>query len=109
MQKKLISGFTESNVDNRFVSHIESIKEVIPFNNNELQLYFLSFSPGEIRPNHKHDEVRITFIRSGMGRFIIGGNEKLAVPGDIIITMPQMEHSLEVLGSEPLVLGEWVI
>lgn len=109
MAKLSIPGFTDSEVNDRFISHLEILKEAINFNNCDLQLFFLSFSPGEKRPLHKHDEIRVTFIRSGTGKFIIGENEKIAVQGDIIITMPQMEHSLEVLNNQPLNLAEWVI
>lgn len=109
MNKVVIPGFAESNAYNRFINKQDHVNESINFVDSESQLFLLTFEPGSIRPKHAHNELRITFIRSGSMKFVSLGKETIAGPGDMLITLPNVEHSLEVLGKESLNLAEFIL
>jgi len=109
MSKITLEGFQKRVADNRYIDKQARLNEDINFPECDAQLFLLTFNPGVERPLHKHEELRVTFVRSGSGRFRIDGEEQTATTGDVILTMPFKEHSLEVLGSEPLNLAEFII
>lgn len=108
-EKVIIPGFQESIASNRIISKKDALNESIEFCNNKSQLFLLFFKPGDIRPLHKHNESRVTFIRSGKARFVILGKETIATAGDMVVILPDVEHSLEVIGDESLILAEFLI
>lgn len=109
MDRVTIPGVPKHSAETRFIQSNDNRQIDIEFNECSPQLVLLNFNPGEKRPLHKHAELRVTFIRSGMADFIVNGEHKSAKSGDLIMLMPDAEHSLEVIGSEPLIIAEMVI
>lgn len=108
MNRITIPGYKKEAAKTQFIDTLEDLSAYIEFNETS-QLFLLSFNPSEIRPMHTHDEVRVTFIRSGKARFIMDGIEKTVVAGDIITILPMVKHSFEVIGDEHLLLAELVV
>ncbi|MCL5746301.1 MAG: cupin domain-containing protein [Acidobacteria bacterium] len=48
-------------------------------------------------PTHNHRNEQITLLESGVLRFIIEGEEKIARAGDVIEIPPDAAHSVEAL------------
>ena len=109
MSKLVLPGFKEIEVTNQLINAKEDISEVMGLLHCDAQVFFLSFRPGDVRPTHTHDEVRLTFVRSGKMHFSFEGQVVWANAGDLVSLLPKVPHSLEVIGDEPLHLVEIVI
>jgi mannose-6-phosphate isomerase-like protein (cupin superfamily) len=109
MSRLVLPGFKEVEVTNRLISAQEDISEVMDLLHCDIQVFFLGFKPGDVRPTHTHDEIRLTFVRSGRMRLSFGGQRVEANAGDLVSLLPKVPHSLEAIGDEPLHLVEIVI
>ncbi len=109
MKKLVIPGFPQIPFRNRFISGSEGLNEAIDLPDCGGQVFLLKFNPGDKRPNHTHDEIRLTFVRSGKMRLVVEDKPQEMVPGDFFASYPKVPHSLEVLGDQPLHLIEVVI
>jgi len=101
-------GFTESDLKNRYISKESRDNEFTVINKNILITY-ISYPPGENRQSHSHEEVRLTFVRSGKGFLKSEGRETQLNPGDISVLLPGVVHSLKVTGENELNICEIVI
>ena len=101
-------GFTESDLKNCYISKESRDNEFTVINKNILVTY-ISYPPGENRKPHSHEEVRLTFVRSGKGLLKIEGREIQLNPGDISVLLPGVVHSLKVTGGKELNICEIVI
>jgi len=109
MAKVVLPGFREVEITNRLIGAQEDISEVMGLLGCDVQVFFLGFKPGEVRPMHAHDETRLTCVRSGRMCLSFEGKKVEAHAGDLVSLLPKVPHSLEVLGEEPLRLAEIVI
>ena len=75
----------------------------------QVQLFFLGFPPGEVRPTHTHEELRLTFVRSGKMKLVVEDKISELKEGDYVSLMPQAPHSIEVISETPLLLLELVV
>ena len=113
IEKKLLDtlknlGFHNIILDNCSFSYDDQNNQYISINPYIL-LTNITYPKGTFRENHTHPEIRITFIRSGIVLIKSQNNDVKLGKGDYIITMPDIIHSLEVLGDEPLSICELVI
>jgi quercetin dioxygenase-like cupin family protein len=109
MKKITIPGFNEIELSNCIISSLEDLNENIPIENTGIQVFFLSFKPGEVHPLHTHPEIRLTVVRAGKVTFEMEGHSKELDPGDIVCAHPNVPHSIAVVGNETLRLVEIVV
>ena len=109
MSKVVIPGFKQSIFANRVIGNQERLNEGIDLPECGGQIFLLSFNPGEIRPMHSHDEIRLTFVRSGRMKLTFEHSVQEMGPGDFFSSFPKVSHSIEVLGDQPLNLIEIII
>lgn len=109
MEKIIINGSEEMDIKDIFISSFEMVKETIDFENENVKILLATFYPGELKVLNEHKEIIITFVRSGLGKFLIDNEERVITPGDMIITMSNIKYDLEVLGNEPLSVAELLI
>ncbi len=48
-------------------------------------------------PEHSHHNEQISMMEQGSMKFVIGGQEKLLMPGDVLRIPPHVPHSAEAL------------
>jgi len=109
MNRVVIPGFKQSLFANRFIGNQEKLNESIDLPECGGQVFLLSFNPGDQRPTHSHDEIRLTFVRSGRMKLTFEHSVQEMGPGDFFSSFPKVSHSLEVLGDQPLNLIEIII
>ncbi len=109
MNKLVIPGFNQSAFANRFIGNQEKLNEGIDIPDCCDQIFLLTFNPGDKRPMHSHEEIRLTFVRSGRMMLTFEHSVQEMGQGDFFSSFPNMLHSLEVLGDQPLNLLEIII
>jgi quercetin dioxygenase-like cupin family protein len=62
-----------------------------------------SFAPRIVTPVHSHLHEQITFVERGRVRFRVGGDDRIASPGDVLFFPSGLEHGATML-DEPVVL-----
>jgi len=102
-------GFTEAELSNRLVTLQEDISEFTALGSCNALITILGFKPGEIRETHTHDEIRVTFVRSGKMKFTLDGKTVEVGAGDFISTLPHVPHGCEIISEEPLRIVELVL
>lgn len=58
--------------------------------------------PGHEPRPHSHPNEQIAYIMAGRIRFMVGGEEHILGPGQLIVVPPNVEHWGEVIGDEPV-------
>lgn len=102
-------GFAETDLANHLVTSRETGFAYTDLGACNILVTVLEFGPGDVRETHTHPEVRVTFVRSGKMVFVSDGQAMELETGDVVFTLPQVPHSLEVIGDEPLRVMEVVI
>ena len=102
-------GFTETEVANHLVTSQERSSAYTDLGACDILATVLEFGPGDVREMHTHPEIRVTFVRSGKMVFVSDGQPMELETGDVVFTLPQVPHSCEVVGDEPLRIMEMVI
>ena len=71
------------------------------FSGEGATLAWTKLQPGhEARP-HSHPHEQIVYVVSGRMRFVVGDEEALVGPGDMLVVPPNVEHWAETIGDEP--------
>ena len=102
-------GFAETDLANLLVTSQETGLAYTDLGACTILVTVLEFGAGDIRKRHTHPEVRVTFVRSGKMVFVSDGHHMELETGDVVFTLPQVPHSLEVIGDGPLRIMEVVI
>lgn len=72
------------------------------FSGEGATLAWTKLQPGhEARP-HSHPHEQIVYCVSGRMRFVVGDEEAVMGPGDMVVVPPNVEHWAEVIGDEPV-------
>ena len=73
------------------------------FSGANATLAFTTLEPGH-KPNpHSHPHEQIVYVLSGELRFVVGDEETLVGPGDMLVVPPGVEHWAETVGTEAAV------
>jgi quercetin dioxygenase-like cupin family protein len=60
----------------------------------------LRFAPGVVTAVHSHPHEQITLVERGRVLFIVEGEQRTAVAGDILVFPPHCEHGATMLDEE---------
>ena len=101
-------GFVKRKLANRIFSSLDKTNEFISINKDVL-LTTIMYPPKTSIDEHVHQELRITFVRSGVGIMVLDKRKIELSPGDLTLLLPNMPHSLKVTGDAELTIGELVI
>jgi quercetin dioxygenase-like cupin family protein len=102
-------GFSEARLSSRVIDNEEGVEEWTVLGNCSAMFVVLGGSLGKVIEPHTHDEVRLTFVRSGDVKMILGEETMAIGPGDFITIPPQVPHGFEALGEDPFRAVEFVI
>ncbi len=64
----------------------------------------LTFTPGTVTAAHKHVHEQITFIERGRVRFILGTEERVLGPGDVVLLPSGLWHGATMLDEEVVLI-----
>ena len=109
MKEITLDDFKEISLANRIIAAQDSSIEIIPLGYCDIKAYIFHYPAGQVKETHSHEEIRLTFIRSGRVEFAVEGKMTEVSQGDFITCHPNVPHSLKVVGDEPLHLIELVI
>jgi len=101
-------GFVKRDLTNRIIRCLDTSNEFI-YINQDILFTTISYPPHENRGEHTHKELRITCVRSGRGILTFNNRKIKLSPGDISLLLPNVPHSLEVIGDSNLIISELVI
>jgi quercetin dioxygenase-like cupin family protein len=62
------------------------------------------FAPGVVTPPHDHPHEQITIVEKGRVRFLIGDQERIAEPGDVLVFPGGTWHGATVLDEEVVLI-----
>jgi quercetin dioxygenase-like cupin family protein len=71
------------------------------FSGDRATLAFTTLDPGHSPFPHSHAHEQIVYMLSGRARFVVGDEETILGPGDMLVVPPNVEHHAETLGEEP--------
>ena len=64
----------------------------------------LSFAPGVVTQVHQHPHEQMTIVERGRVRFLVGGEERLAEAGDVLLFPPGVEHGATILDERAVLI-----
>ncbi len=64
----------------------------------------LTFTPGTVTAAHKHVHEQITFIERGRVRFLLGAEERILGPGDVVLLPSGIWHGATMLDEEVVLI-----
>ena len=73
------------------------------FTGDGATLAFTTLDPGHTPNPHSHPHEQIVYILSGRARFVVGEDEAILGPGEMLVVPPGVEHWAETVGDEPVV------
>ena len=73
------------------------------FSGANATLAFTTLEPGHTPNPHSHPHEQIVYVLSGELRFVVGDDEAIVGPGDMLVVPPGVEHYAETIGTEPAV------
>ena len=73
------------------------------FSGENATLAFTTLDPGHEPRPHSHPHEQIVYILSGRCRFVVGDEEVVVGPGEMLVVPPGVEHWAETVGDEPVV------
>jgi quercetin dioxygenase-like cupin family protein len=73
------------------------------FSGANATLAFTTLEPGHVPNPHSHPHEQIVYVLSGELRFVVGDDEAIVGPGDMLVVPPGVEHYAETIGTEPAV------
>ena len=69
-----------------------------------LEMHVTTLNPGEFaHPPHQHPEEELTIVREGTVEALVNGERKRVGPGSIIFQAPNRLHTLQNVGTTPVV------
>ncbi len=70
-----------------------------------VQLDLYCVAPGQSQKAHTHVDLdKIYYVLEGAGRFSLGGTTELLGPGELLVAPAGMEHGLDNVGPDPLLV-----
>lgn len=60
----------------------------------------LTIAPGTVTPAHRHAHEQITIVERGRVRYLLGAEEKIFGPGDVILLPGDLWHGATMLDEE---------
>ena len=73
------------------------------FSGANATLAFTTLEPGHTPHPHSHPHEQIVYILAGELRFVVGDEEAIVGPGDMLVVPPGVQHWAETIGSEPAI------
>lgn len=73
------------------------------FSGEGATLAWSTLEPGHTPRPHSHVFEQIVYLVSGRARFVVGDEEVVLEPGDMLVVPPNVEHWAQTLGDEPVV------
>ena len=73
------------------------------FSGANATLAFTTLEPGHEPRPHSHSHEQIVYVLSGRLRFMVGDEEAIVGPGDMLVVPPGVEHWAETIGDEPAI------
>ena len=71
------------------------------FSGEGATLAFTTLDPGHAPNPHSHPHEQIVYVLAGRMRFVVGEEETIVGPGDMLVVAPGVEHWAETIGDEP--------
>jgi quercetin dioxygenase-like cupin family protein len=71
------------------------------FSGDGATLAWTTLEPGHTPRPHSHTHEQIVYMVSGRARFVVGDEEAIIGPGDMLVVPPGVEHWAETIGDEP--------
>ncbi len=62
------------------------------------------FAPFLVTPEHEHPHEQMSIVVSGRVRFFVEGEERIAVPGDVLHFPPNCRHGATMMDEEVVLL-----
>jgi len=69
-----------------------------------LMICRLTIAPGVETPPHSHVHEQITIVEKGRVRYVLGGDERIFGPGDVVVLPGGFWHGATVLDEEVVLL-----
>jgi quercetin dioxygenase-like cupin family protein len=73
------------------------------FSGANATLAFTTLDPGHTPNPHSHPHEQIVYVLAGELRFVVGDEEAIVGPGDMLVVPPGVQHWAETIGSEPAI------
>lgn len=73
------------------------------FSGEGATLAWTTLDPGHAPRPHSHVYEQIVYLVSGRAKFVVGDDELIMEPGDMLVVPPNVEHWAQTLGDEPVV------
>jgi quercetin dioxygenase-like cupin family protein len=70
----------------------------------KLMICRLRFAPNKVTPAHEHPHEQITLVEQGKVRFVIGNEERIAQPGDVLCFPSGTWHGATMLDEEVVLI-----
>ena len=71
---------------------------------DRLMVCRLRFAAGTLTPAHDHPHEQITIVEKGRLRFVVGGEEKVFGPGDVLLFPGGFWHGATILDEEAVLI-----
>ena len=71
---------------------------------DKLMVCRLRFAPGTVTQAHEHPHEQLTIVESGRARFVVGREERLCGPGDVLLFPGGFWHGATILDEETVVI-----
>lgn len=85
------------------VTNVRSGVQRRVFSGEGATLAWTTLEPGHTPRPHSHVFEQIVYLVSGRARFVVGDEEVVLEPGDMLVVPPNVEHWAQTLGDEPVV------
>ena len=80
----------------------QEIQDKVVLDNDSIQVWFLTFSPGEVSPMHANAEPELGIILEGELTLITPSGRELLKPGDVRWLDPYTPHEARNEGTAPV-------
>ena len=80
----------------------QETQDKVVLDNEAIQIWFLTFSPGEVSPMHANAEPEIGIILEGELTLITPGGREILKPGDVRWLDPYTPHEARNEGTAPV-------
>lgn len=71
---------------------------------DSLMICRLSFAPGTVTAAHDHVHEQMTIVEKGRVRFVVGAEEKVFGPGDVLLFPSRFWHGATMLDEEVVLI-----
>jgi quercetin dioxygenase-like cupin family protein len=93
------------NMSEKSVVSAERFTKQICFNDPQVLVFVLTFSPGQALPPHRHPGSAVVLhVSTGTGLAVVDGQESPIAKGDVLLVNGEEELAIRNSGTEPLAL-----